>query len=124
MLQEEKEKLSFENTERIIIPSKYKCERHAYYSDEKPCQDCMKAMSVTVNDLHNKANLPLAAFVDENKVLQVVINTDDEYMLWATWKRMENAIHFILQQKEMKRQATAIQTAPASVLEKLRGIDA
>lgn len=124
MLQEEKEKLSFEETDRIIIPSKYRCEKHSYYSDEKPCHDCMKAMSVGINDLHNKSNLPLAAFIDENKVMQIVINTDDECMLWATWKRMENAINFVLQQKEMKRQATSIQTVSAGTLDKLRGIDA
>ncbi len=124
MLQEEKEKLRFEEQDRIIIPSKYKCEKHAYYSDEKPCQECMKAISVGVNDLHNKANLPIACFVDENRVLQVVINTSDEYMLWATFHRIENAIRFVLQQAEIKRQATAIQTAPASILDKLRGSDA
>lgn len=108
--------------ERIIIPSKYKCEKHIYYSDDKPCQACMKEMSVGLNDLHNKSNMPLAAFIDENKVMQVVINTDDELMLWATWKRMENAINFVLQQKEMKRQATALSTsAPKSVIDTLRG---
>lgn len=112
------EKTEFQE-ERIIIPSKYKCERHSYYSDDKPCQECLKLMCVKVGDLHNKANLPLAAFIDENKVLQVVVNTDDEYLLWAVWKRMENVIEFVLQQKEIKRQATSIQTAPASVLSKL-----
>lgn len=122
MLAEEKEKLNFEQ-DRIIIPSKYKCERHSYYSDEKPCAECMKAMSVTLNDLHNKANLPIATFIDENKVMQVVINTDDECMLWATWKRIEAAIEFVLHQKEMKRQATSIQKVDASVLDKIRGID-
>lgn len=114
------EEMQVLDKDRIIIPSKYKCEEHVYYSDEKPCQECIKKLCVKVSDLHNKANLPIAAFVDENKVLQVVINTDDEYMLWATWKRIENAISFVLNQKEIRRQATAIQTAPASVLDKLR----
>lgn len=124
MLQEEKEKIGFEETDRIIIPSKYKCERHAYLSDEKPCATCMKEMSVGMNDLHNKSNLPIAAFIDDNRVMQIVLNTDDEFMLWATWKRIESAIQFILHQKEMKRQATSIQAVPASTLEKLRGLDA
>lgn len=110
--------------ERIIIPSRFKCEKHTYYSDDKPCQECYKENSVKVSDLHGKANLPIAAFIDENKVLQFVINTDDEFFLWGTWKRLESAIAYVLQQKEIKRQATSIQTAPASVLDKLRGIDA
>lgn len=109
-----------EPEQRIEIPAKYKCIRHSHYSDEKPCPECLKAMSVKLTDLHNKANLPIAAFIDENNVLQVVINTSDEFRLWAVYHRIENAIRFVLQQEEIKRQATSIQTAPASVLDKLR----
>lgn len=124
MLQEEKEKLSFEETPKIVIPSKYRCERHSHYSDEKPCKECMKVHYIKVSDIHNKPNVPMAVLVDENDVLQVVINTSNEFTLWAAYHRLENAIRFVLQQEEIKRQATAIQTAPASVLDQLRGSDA
>lgn len=109
--------------DRIIIPSKFKCERHSHYSDEKPCNECRKEMSVTVAELHGKVNLPLACIIDENGVMQIIINTSDEKWLWASWKRMEKAIDFVLHQEELKRQATAIQTAPASVLANLRGVE-
>lgn len=109
--------------DRIIIPSKYSCEKHTYYSNDKPCQDCYKEKCVKLEDLHGKANLPIAVVIDENKVMQIVLNTDDEFYLWGAWKRLENAINFILQQKEIKRQATAIQTVPAGVLDKLRGTE-
>lgn len=123
MLQEEKPKLEFEQ-ERIIIPSKYSCERHSWYSDVNSCQECYKEKCVKLSDLNGKSNLPIAAFIDDNKVLQFVINTDDEFFLWGTWKRLESAIAFVLQQKELRRQATSIQTAPASVLNTLRGDNA
>lgn len=108
-------------TERIIIPSKFKCETHGHYSNEAPCEECRKANSVTVAQLANKINLPIATIIDENGVMQIIINTTDEKYLWAAWKRIEKAIDFVLHQAELKRQATAIQTAPASVLESLRG---
>lgn len=112
---------TIEQTDRIIIPSKYSCEKHVYYSNENPCEECRKDMSVTVAQLANKINLPLAAIIDDQGVMQIIVNTNDEKYLWAAWKRMEKAIDFILHQAELKRQATAIQTAPASVLDKLRG---
>lgn len=107
--------------ERIEIPSKFKCDKHVYYSDDKPCPECRKENSVTVAELANKVNLPIATIIDENGVMQVIINTNDEKYLWAAWKRIEKAIDFVLHQAEIRRQATSIQTAPASVLEKLRG---
>ena len=107
-------------SETILIPSKYKCEKHNYYSDDKPCQECYKDMCLKVSDLHNKPNVPIATLIDENNVLQVVINTTDEFRLWACFHRIENAIRFVLSQEEIKRQATAIQIAPPSVLEKIR----
>lgn len=111
-------------SERILIPAKYRCEAHNYYSDERPCTDCVKKNSVSVQDLANKMNLPIAALIDENGVMQIVINTTDERYLWAAWKRIEKAIDFVLHNAEMKRQATAVQVAPASVLDTLRGKDA
>lgn len=107
--------------ERIIIPSKFSCERHGWYSDDKPCDECRKANSVTIADLHGKVNLPIAALIDDNGVMQIIINTTDERYLWAAWKRMEKAIDFVLTQVEMKRQATGIQAAPADILKSLRG---
>ena len=121
MLQEVKEKLSFEENPKIVIPSKYKCERHGYYSDEKPCQECIKSLYMKVSDLHNKPNVPMAVLVDENNNIQIVINTTNEFTLWAAYHRLYNAINFVLGQEEVKRQATMIQTAPASVLDNLRG---
>lgn len=106
---------------RIEIPSKYRCDKHVYYSDEKPCDECRKENSATIQELARKVNLPIAALIDDNGVMQIIINTHDEKTLWATWKRIEKAIDFVLHQAELKRQATAIQTAPASVLGKLRG---
>lgn len=121
MLQEEKEKLIFEEAPKILIPSKFNCERHAWHSDESGCPQCMQGMKVTANDLHNKINMPLAAYVNDDGVMQVVVNTSDERTLWATWKRMEGAINFVLNAAEAKRQATAIQPASASIMDKLRG---
>lgn len=109
--------------DRIIIPSKFKCEKHSYYSDENPCDDCRKEKSTSVVELSGKINLPIAAIIDDQGVMQIILNTSDEKYLWAAWKRIEKAIDFVLHQAEIKRQATAIQTAPASVLEKLRGLD-
>lgn len=106
---------------RIEIPSRFKCTKHTYYADDKPCPDCRKEMSVGLDDLHNKINLPIAAFIDDNGVMQIVINTTDEKYLWAAWKRMEKAIDFILHQVEMKRQSEKLVVAPASVLDGLRG---
>ncbi len=108
-------------TDRIIIPSKYKCETHGYYSDERPCQECVKVNHIKISELHGKQNFVMGALVDENGVMQLVINTADEGRLWATFHRLEDGIRFVLQQEALKRQATAIQTAPASVLDKLRG---
>jgi len=83
---------------------------------EKPAVEFIK-----ISDLDSKPNFVIGAIVDESGVMQVVINTNDEGRLWATHKRLEHAIEFVLQQKEIQRRATAIQAAPASVLEKLRG---
>ena len=105
--------------ERIVIPAKHSCDKHTYYSDDKMCPTCYKEKSITLNELHGKINMPLAAIIDENGFMQIVVNTENEYTLWATWKRMEQAINFILTQAEIKRQQTSIQTAPASVLDKL-----
>ena len=90
---------------RIIIPT-----------EEKP-----KLEFINVSDLDKKPNFVMGALVDQNGVMQIVINTTEEGRLWATWKRMEQAIGFVLQQAEIKRQATSIQKAPASVLDALRG---
>lgn len=105
--------------ERIILPSKFTCEKHVYYSNDRPCRQCYDEKSIKIHELNARPNMPLAAFIDENGIMQVVVNTDDEGMLWSTWKRMEQAIAFVLTQKEIRRQQTSIQTAPASVLDKL-----
>lgn len=110
--------------ERIIIPSKYKCEVHNYYSDDRPCVECAKSNYININDLNSKPNFVMGAIIDENGVMQVIINTADEGRLWATFHRMENAIQFVLHQAELKRQATSIQQVPASVLDKIRGNNA
>ncbi len=79
---------------------------------------------IKISDLDSKPNFVMGAIVDESGKMQIIINTNDEGRLWATFHRMQAAIEWILQQKELKRQATAIQTAPASVLDSLRGTDA
>lgn len=83
---------------------------------EKP-----KVEFIKISDLDSKPNFVMGAIVDEGGVMQIVINTQDEGRLWATWKRMEEAIKFVIQQAELRRRATQIQAAPASVLDKLRG---
>ena len=80
-----------------------------------------KVEFIKISDLDSKPNFVMGAIIDEAGIMQVVINTNDEGRLWATWKRLEKAIEFVLQQKELQRRATAIQAAPASVLDKLRG---
>ena len=79
-----------------------------------------KVEFIKISDLDSKPNFVMGAIVDEAGVMQIVINTNDEGRLWATWKRMEGAINFVLQQAELRRRQTAVQAAPASVLEKLR----
>jgi hypothetical protein len=82
--------------------------------------DKPKVEFIKISDLDSKPNFVMGSIVDEAGIMQVVINTDDEGRLWATWKRMEKAIEFVLQQKELRRRASSIQAAPASVLDKLR----
>lgn len=86
-----------------------------------PEESTSKIEFIKVSDLDRKPNFVMGALIDENGVMQIVINTTEEGRLWATWKRMEQAIGFVLQQAEVKRQATSIQKAPASVLDALRG---
>lgn len=76
---------------------------------------------IKIEDLHNKPNFVMGAIVDANGVMQIIINTNDEGRLWATFHRIEAAIQFVIQQTELKRRATAIQAAPADVLKHLRG---
>lgn len=83
---------------------------------EKP-----KVEFIKISDLDSKPNFVMGAIIDESGVMQIVINTQDEGRLWSTWKRMEGAINFVLQQAELRRRASAVQAAPASVLDKLRG---
>ena len=80
-----------------------------------------KVEFIKISDLDSKPNFVMGAIVDEAGIMQIIINTNDEGRLWATWHRMEEAIKFVIQQKELQRRATAIQAAPASVLDKLRG---
>ena len=80
-----------------------------------------KVEFIKISDLDSKPNFVMGAIVDEGGVMQVIINTNDEGRLWATHKRMEYAIEFVLQQKELQRRATAVQVAPASGLDNLRG---
>ncbi len=77
---------------------------------------------ITLKDLDGRPNVILSVIVDPNtKEMQVIINTNDELRLWATFHRIEDAIRYVLQQAAMKRQATAIQTVPGSVLDRLNG---
>lgn len=80
----------------------------------------VQEVRVKVSDLHNKPGVVMAVLIDENNVIQIVFNSKDEFYLWGTWKRLENAISYFLQQEELKRRAGAIQSVPANVLDKLR----
>lgn len=88
-----------------------------------PSEDKPKIEYIKISDLDSKPNFVMGAIIDESGKMQIVLNTDEEGRLWATWHRLQAAIEWVLQQKELKRQAMAIQTAPASVLENLRGND-
>jgi hypothetical protein len=83
---------------------------------EKP-----KVEFIKISDLDSKPNFVIGAIVDENGVMQIIVNTNDEGRLWATFHRIEEAIKFVLQQAEIRRRASGVQAAPASVLDKLRG---
>lgn len=77
---------------------------------------------ITLKELDGRLNVVLSVIVDpDTKEMQVIINTNDELRLWATFHRVEDAIRYVLQQAAIKRQATAIQAVPASVLDRLNG---
>lgn len=77
---------------------------------------------ITIAELDGRPNVVLSVIIDPaTKEMQVIVNTDDEMRLWATWHRIEDTIRFVLQQAAIKRQATGIQVAPASVLDMLNG---
>ena len=109
--------------DNIIIPAKYKCEAHAWYSDVSECPECLKEFQkkncINVTDLNGKTNLVFAVVI-ENGVMKQVINTNDECTLAMAERRIKGGIDYVLMMTEKARQATAIQTAPASVLDKLR----
>ena len=109
--------------DRIIIPSKFKCEKHSWYSDDEPCQTCWKENTIKVSELNGKTNLVFAVVVEDGCMKQV-INTNDEPTLAMAERRIKGGIDYVLMMTEKARQATAIQTAKVmpkmSVLDKLR----
>lgn len=75
---------------------------------------------ISPEELNTKVNVVFATLIHpETKEIQIVINQGSKYVLWAAWKDMEEMIKFHLHMIEEKRKATAIQTAPASVLDRL-----
>lgn len=77
---------------------------------------------VTIQELDNRPNLVMAIMTDPvTKNPQIIINSGDEGRLWTCLHRLEDAIRFHLQQLDARRQATSIQAAPASVLDRLNG---
>lgn len=86
-------------------------------------QEESKIQYIKISDLDSKPNFVMGAIVDESGKMQIIINTNDEGRLWATFHRMQSAIEWVLQQKELKRQAESIQVAPKSVLDSFRGQD-
>lgn len=77
---------------------------------------------VTIQELDNRPNLVMAIMTDPvTKNPQIIINSGDEGRLWTCLHRLEDAIRYHLQQLEERRKATSIQTAPASILDRLNG---
>lgn len=77
---------------------------------------------ITISELDNRPNLVMAIMTDPvTKNPQVIINSGDEGRLWTCLHRMEDAIRYHLQQLELRRQATAVQAIPGSVLDRLNG---
>lgn len=77
---------------------------------------------ITEAELDGRPNVILSVIIDpSSKEMKVIINTDNELRLWATYHRIEDTIRFVLQQAQIKKQAGAIQTVPGSVLEMLNG---
>lgn len=77
---------------------------------------------ISPEELNTKVNVVFATLIHpETKEVQIVINQSNKYVLWAAWKDMEEMIKFHLHMVEEKKRATAIQTAPASVLDRLNG---
>lgn len=77
---------------------------------------------ISPEELNGKVNVVFATLIHpETKEIQIVINQGSKYVLWAAWKDMEDMIKFHLSMIEEKRRATSIQTAPASVLDRLNG---
>lgn len=77
---------------------------------------------ISPEELNTKVNVVFATLIHpETKEIQIVINQGSKYVLWAAWKDMEDMIKFHLHMIEEKRKATSIQTAPASVLDRLNG---
>jgi len=113
---------------RIVIPSKYKCDRHSWYSDVSECTTCMeefqKQNCVKVSELNGKTNLVFAVVIEDGKMCQV-INTNDETTLAMAERRIRGGIDYVLMMTEKARQAKAIQVAQAvpsaDVLSKIRG---
>jgi hypothetical protein len=79
---------------------------------------------ISPEELNTKINVVFATLIHpETKEVQIVINQSNKYVLWAAWKDMEEMIKFHLHMVEEKKRATSIQSAPASILERLNGKD-
>lgn len=77
---------------------------------------------ISPEELNSKVNIVFATCINpETKEIQIVINQSNKYVLWAAWKDLEEVIKWHLNQIELKKQATAVQAVPASVLERLNG---
>jgi len=110
-----------EPEKRIEIPSKFKCEKHNFYSDTESCYECWKSQTVHLTDLDGKLNLPFAVFYDrDTKQRGMVVNTNNIPELWDILHEFEDIIKSVKIQLIKRSQMTGVQQAPASVLDKLR----
>lgn len=77
---------------------------------------------ISPEELNEKVNVVFATLIHpETKEIQIVMNQSNKYVLWAAWKDLEDVIKYHLQEIELRKRATSIQTAPASVLDRLNG---
>lgn len=79
-----------------------------------------ESKTITPEELNGKMNVIFAVLSHpETKEMQIVINSSNEFILATALRRMDRSIDGHLYEVQVKRQSTAIQTAPASVLERL-----
>lgn len=77
---------------------------------------------ISPEELNGKGNVIFAVLSHpETKEMQIVINSSNEFILATALRRIDRSIDGHLYEVQMKRQANAIQAAPASVLDRLNG---